>query len=206
MPRFSGTKGKLVRRLGVNIFENPKYDKLLAKRPTPPGIHGSSGVRRRVSEYGRQLLEKQKLRFAYGLREKQFKKLFDKAHNMEGVTGDNLLSLLESRLDNAVFRAGMAPTREAARQLVSHGHIMVNGRRVNVPSYKIKKGEVITPKDRTSSKNLVAKNLQESNLRPAPEWMNVDVKKAEATVLRSPFGSEVQSVADLQMIVELYSR
>lgn len=206
MPRFSGTKGKLVRRLGVNIFENPKYDKLLQRRPTPPGIHGAAKVRRRVSEYGRQLLEKQKLRFAYGLREKQFKKLFDKAHNMHGVTGDNLVVLLETRLDNTVFRAGMASTREAARQLVNHGHVRVNDKKVNIVSYVVKSGDVITSRDTETSKNLIARNVKESNMREVPEWLNMEVKKLEATVLRLPLGTEVQSVADLRMIVELYSR
>lgn len=206
MARISGTKGKLVRRLGVNIFGNPKYDRLLQKRPTPPGVHGAANVRKRVSEYGRQLLEKQKLRFAYGLREGQFRKLFDKAHKMDGVTGDNLMSLLERRLDNAVYRSGMAPTRDAARQLVSHGHILVNGKKVNIPSYSLRQGEVITPRDKSGSKNLVAKSLKENAMTEVPEWMNVDAKKMQADVLRTPVGTEVQPVADLQMIVELYSR
>lgn len=206
MARLSTAKGKVVRRLGVNVFGNPKYDRLLTRRPNPPGIHGASAGRKRVSEYGRQLLEKQKLRFSYGLSEKQFRKTFEKALGMKGVTSANLLSLLERRLDNAVYRSGFAPTRTAARQLVSHGHIMVNGRRTNVPSYQVREGDVIAAKDRKASQALVDRNIKESSTVEKPLWIELDAKKLEASITRLPDGNEVQSVADLQMIIELYSK
>ncbi|MBU1119569.1 30S ribosomal protein S4 [Patescibacteria group bacterium] len=207
MPKYLGPKGKVVRRLGVNVFGNPKFDKVLAKRPYAPGIHGPvTKGRKRVSEYGRQLVEKQKLKFTYGLREKQFRKLFEKAQSMEGVTGHNLLTLLERRLDMIVYRARMAATKDAARQLISHGHVLVNGRRVDVPSYSVKKDDVITVKEATRSKGIVMRNLKENGMREAPEWLEVNDKDAECTVFKYPVGAEIQSPADLQMIVELYSR
>ena len=137
MAKFTGPKGKLVRRFGVNIYVNPKYDRLLERRSHGPGQHGPSQIRRKVSEYGQQLIEKQKLRHTYCLLEKPFRRLFRKAQQMRGITGENLLVLLETRLDSLVFRAGFGCTIMQARQLVNHGHIKVNGTRVDIASYRV---------------------------------------------------------------------
>ena len=134
MAKPSRIRGKLVRKFGVNVFGNPKYDRLLNRKPYAPGQHGQTR-RRRLSNYGVQLQEKQKIKFMYGLLEKQFKNYFTKAEKMSGESGTNLLQLLESRLDNIVYRISFAPTRPAARQLVNHGHFLVNDKRVNIPSY-----------------------------------------------------------------------
>ena len=146
MARYTGSIYKKSRRLGFSILENGKE---LAKRPYAPGIHGSDR-RRKLSEYGVQLQEKQKVRFLYGLNEKQFRKVFEKASKMKGIAGENLLKLLESRLDNLVYRMGMAKTRKAARQVVNHGHITVNGRKVDIPSYTAKPGDIIAVKENSS--------------------------------------------------------
>ncbi|NNM68215.1 MAG: 30S ribosomal protein S4, partial [Spirochaetales bacterium] len=136
-------KGKLVRHLGVNIFEQPKYDKLLKKKPHAPGMHGPKKRRTKQTEYGKQLTEKQKLKFSYGVSERQVRNIFEKAKTMPGVTGDSMMSLLEIRLDNVIFRLGLASSRAMARQMVNHGHFQVNGRIVNIPSYSVRGGDVV---------------------------------------------------------------
>ena len=196
-------KGKIVRRLGINIYGNPKYDRLLEKRPTPPGMH--TRRRGRPSEYGLQLIEKQKLRFCYGMTERQFRTLFAKAKNMKGITGDNMLVLLERRLDNVVYRLGMAATRSQSRQIVRHGHILLNGHKASTPSQLVSVDDKISVKDKKSSKNMV-KDALETNHREVPGWLAIDEKAAEGIMVRMPEREEIPTVADEQLIVEFYSK
>lgn len=207
MARFIGPKGKVVRRFGTNIYGNPKFDRLLAKRPNPPGQHGPSMARRRkVSEYGQQLVEKQKMKYTYGLLERQFRLTFKRALAQKGITGDNLLILLESRLDNILYRLGWAGTRDQARQLVLHGHLKVNGRRVNVPSYQVRQGDSISVKDSSKSKALVSRYIEENASRPLTEWLSTDKDNLTGQVERLPLREEIQSEANEQLVVELYSK
>jgi len=196
-------KGKIVRRLGLNIYGNPKYDRLLEKRPTPPGMH--TRRRSRLSEYGLQLVEKQKLRFCYGMTEKQFRTLFAKAKNMKGITGDNMLVLLERRLDNVVYRLGMATTRAQARQMVKHGHVQINGRKAATPSQLVSVDDKITAKKKKSSESMV-RDLLEANHREVPAWLAVDEKAAEGLMVRMPEREDIPTIADEQLIVEFYSK
>ena len=149
MAKLNTPKGKLVRKLGVNIFGNPKFDKLLSRKGYRPGQHGQSG--KRFTTYSTQLKEKQKIKFMYGMLEKQFRNYFKKASQMKGETGLNLLVLLESRLDNVVYKLGFAPSRPSARQLVNHAHFMVNGKKVNIPSYRLKPGDTIQVRDKSKN-------------------------------------------------------
>lgn len=204
MARNTTAKGKIVRRFGLNIFGNPKYDRLLKKKPAPPGEPKKGRVRQ--SEYGRQLAEKQKVRFAYGLSERQFRNVFDKAKSMRGVAGHNMLILLERRLDNVVYRLGMAASRGQARQLVGHGHIYLNGRRVNIPSALVKAGDQITVKPRESSKELLRRLLSENSSRPVTPWLNLSADDLTATVSALPTRDMIQTVGEEQMIVEFYSK
>jgi small subunit ribosomal protein S4 len=196
-------KGKIVRRLGVNIFGNPKYERLLEKRPNPPGMH--TRRRGRLSDYGTQLVEKQKLRFHYGMAERQFRTVFAKAKAMGGVAGDNMMILLERRLDNVVYRMGMAATRSQARQLVRHGHLALNGRKASTPSQLVSAGDKITVKERKSSQTMVH-DAMEANHREVPSWLMADPKASAGMVIRMPERSEIESIADVQLIVEFYSK
>ena len=205
MGKYSGSKGKICRRFGVNLFGNMKYDRVLAKRPNPPGVHGANAARKKLSEFGKQLVEKQKLKITYGLREKQFRITFDRAARLPGVTGNNLMILLEARLDNVVYRLGMATTRSSARQLVGHGHVKINGRRCNISSYSVRPGDVITLKDSAKSKALVQRNL-DATRSEAPEWVNLIKEELKGEVVRLPEREEIPSVADELMVVELYSK
>lgn len=195
-------KGKIVRRLGLNIYGNPKYDRLLEKRPTPPGMH--TRRRGRPSEYGLQLLEKQKLRFCYGMTERQFRTLFAKAKKMGGITGDNMLVLLERRLDNVVYRLGMAATRAQARQVVRHGHILLNGRKATAPSQLVSVDDKISPR-KDSSKAMVKESIEAGN-NEVPGWLAVDEKAVEGLMTRMPEREEIPTIADEQLIVEYYSK
>lgn len=206
MARFIGPKGKLVRRFGENIFENPKYDRLLERKAHPPGQHGDQQKRRKISDYARQLNEKQKLKVSYGLLEKQFRRTFNEASRRKGVTGENLLQLLETRLDNAVYRAGFAVTRTQSRQLVSHGHVQVNGRRVDVPSCQLRPGDVISVDAREKSRQLISRNLQNNPNFKRPDWVKTDSEALTASVLHLPNGGDINSQVNLQLIVELYSK
>jgi small subunit ribosomal protein S4 len=204
MSRNLEPKGKIVRRLGVNIFGNPKYDRLLERRPNPPGmVHRR---RKQTSDYAKQLLEKQKIRFAYGLGERQFRNLFEKANAMKGVTGDNMLQLLERRLDNVVYRIGMASTAQQARQLVNHNHIRVNGEKVTIASYTVNAGDVITANPRQSSRKLVERMVSETVGRPAPVWLSLDKVKTQGTVVRLPEKTDFSDIFNPQMVVEFYSK
>lgn len=206
MAKFTGPKGKLVRRFGVNIFGNPKYDRLLERRSHGPGQHGPTQGRRKVSDYAQQLIEKQKLRNSYGLLEKQFRRVFRKAQQMRGITGENLLVLLETRLDSLVFRAGFGCTLMQSRQLVNHGHINVNGRRVDIASCRIKTGDVITVRDAAASRALATRTLMENPRFSEADWLTVDKQTLTVTVNRLPQRDEIQAHANEQLIVELYSK
>lgn len=206
MAKFTGPKGKLVRRFGSNIFDNPKYDRLLERKNHPPGQHGDKQQRRKISDYGLQLIEKQKLKNCYGLLEKQFRRTFEKASQQKGVTGDNLLRLLETRLDNAVFRAGFGSTRMQARQLINHGHLQVNGRRVNIPSFQVKVGDKVRVKDTERSRQLVAKNILNSPRFQQPSWVEVDQAEQQFSIQRLPARDEIHLDINEQLIIELYSK
>ena len=200
MARYTGARYKKSRRLGFSTLENGKD---LAKRPYAPGIHGTDR-RRKLSEYGVQLQEKQKVRFMYGLNEKQFKKTFERASKMKGIAGENLLRLLESRLDNLVYRMGMASTRRAARQVVNHGHIMVNGVKVDIPSYTCKPGDVISVKEQ-SLNHAAIKAAVEATLN-YPAFVEFDKNKLTGTYLRYPDRSELNQEINESLIVEYYNR
>ncbi len=204
MSRNLEPKGKIVRRLGVNIFGNPKYDRLLERRPTPPG--DAKKHRPRVSEFGKQLSEKQKLRFAYGLSEKQFRIVFAEAKRMKGVTGDNMMQLLERRLDNVIYRLGMAATRTQARQIVNHGHVCVNGKRLNIASALVRENDVVSVKGKDSSKKLVQDQISGNVGRDVPEWLLLDKPKMEGKINRLPVRADVPTIAEERLVVEFYSK
>ncbi|MCD6525805.1 MAG: 30S ribosomal protein S4 [Desulfuromonas sp.] len=199
-------KGKIVRRLGVNIYGNPKYDRLLERRPTPPGEHGA-GRKGKPSDYSRQLIEKQKVRFCYGLSEKQFRRVFDKAKSMKGITGHNMLVLLERRLDNMVFRLGLASTRTEARLFVRHGHFLVNGRKVDIPSYLVRAGDVIEVREKSRKIAKISEALDSVMRRGIPSWLELERDAFKGTVKTLPAREELTSpVFEEQLIVELYSK
>ncbi|MCW8859777.1 MAG: 30S ribosomal protein S4 [Deltaproteobacteria bacterium] len=206
MAKFTGPKGKLVRRFGSNIFETPKYDRLLAQKKHPPGQHGVKQQRKKISDYGLQLIEKQKLKNSYGLLEKQFRRTFEKASQQKGITGDNLLRLLETRLDNAVFRAGFGSTRMQARQLVNHGHLRVNGRRVDIPSYQVKVGDVVSVRDRDKSRTLVTRNIDSSPRYHQSSWVAIDQDNQTFHVQHLPQREDTRLEINEQLIIELYSK
>lgn len=200
MSRYTGPVYKKSRRLGFSVLENGKE---LAKRPYAPGIHGTSR-RKKSSEYGIQLEEKQKLRFMYGLSEKQFARTFERAGKMSGIHGENLLKLLESRLDNIVYRMGLANTRRGARQLVNHGHITVNGNKVDIPSYRVKVGSTIAIKE--SDKDLkVVKDSLEKVLKRV-EYVTFNDKDLSGVYVRTPDRSELNPEINEALIVEFYNR
>lgn len=203
MARYTGPREKIARRFGIALFGPSKA---LELRNFPPGQHGVRNARRKVSEYGVALIEKQKLRFQYGVLEKQFRRFFAEAQRRKGVTGENLLQMLELRLDNVVYRMGFANTRFASRQLVSHRHITVNGRVVNIASYQVKAGDKIGVKDGPRSQQLVGRFLEMTLGNPAPDWMTVDRDSMTAVVNRAPIRDEINPIANEQLVVELYSR
>lgn len=200
MARYTGPNNKKARRLSFSILENGKD---IAKRPYGPGQHGKDR-KRKPSNYSVQLAEKQKARFMYGISEKQFKKLVNDSAKMKGVHGENLLILLESRLDNIVYRIGFATTRRGARQLVNHGHITVNGKKVDIPSYRVKPGDVIAIKENSSNHKGIEIAL--ANKVKRPEFINYDEKKRVATYVRYPERSELNADINESLIVEFYSR
>ena len=200
MARYTGAQYKKSRHLGFSTLENGKE---LAKRPYAPGIHGQDR-RRKLSEYGVQLQEKQKVRFMYGLNEKQFAKTFKRATKMAGITGENLLQLLETRLDNVVYRMGMATTRRAARQIVNHGHITVNGIKVDIPSYTVKPGDVIVVKEQSLDHPAIKAAVEATLNRPA--YVEFDANKLTGKYLRYPDRSELNPDINEALIVEYYNR
>ncbi len=200
MARYTGPMYKKSRRLGFSVLENGKE---LTKKPYIPGEHGQDR-RKKMSNYGIQLAEKQKVRFMYGLNEKQFRKTFDLAGKMKGVHGENFLRLLESRLDNLVYRIGFATTRRGARQLVNHGHVTVNGKKVNIPSYSVKPGDVISLANDGKEMAIVKASLEA--LQNRVEFISYDDKKMEATYVRMPERSELNADINESLIVEYYNR
>lgn len=199
MARYTGPSWKKSRRLGISLSETGKE---LARRPYAPGQHGNQ--RSKLSEYGSQLQEKQKLRFMYGLNERQFKTLFNKASKMEGKHGENFMILLETRLDNLVYRLGFASTRRQARQLVSHGHITVDGSRVDIPSYLVKPGQVIGLRERSQELALIKENLESVVTRL--DFVSYDENKLEGTFTRLPERGELNAEIDEALIVEYYNK
>ena len=200
MARYTGPNNKKARRVSFSILENGKD---IAKRPYGPGQHGQDR-KRKPSNYAVQLTEKQKARFMYGISEKQFKKLVNESGKMKGVHGENLLILLESRLDNIVYRIGFATTRRGARQLVNHGHILVNGKKVDIPSYRVKVGDVITLKETSMNHPAVLASLEAMNKRV--DFISFDANKKQATYVRYPERSELNADINESLIVEFYSR
>ena len=200
MSRYKGATYRKSRRLGFSTLENGKE---LAKKPYVPGIHGQKRAKK-LSDYGVQLQEKQKVRFTYGLNEKQFHKLFNLAGKMKGVHGENLLKLLESRLDNLVYRIGFSTTRRGARQLVNHGHILVNDHKVDIPSYTCKPGDVITLKEDDKELKIVKSSLEALSKRV--DFIKYDDKKMVATYVRYPERSELNADINESLIVEYYNR
>ena len=200
MARYTGPNNKKARRVSFSILENGKD---IAKRPYGPGQHGKDR-KRKPSNYSVQLTEKQKARFMYGISEKQFKKLVNDSAKMKGVHGENLLILLESRLDNIVYRIGFATTRRGARQLVNHGHITVNGKKVDIPSYRVKPGDVIAIKENSSDHKGIEIAL--ANKVKRPDFINYDEAKRIGTYVRYPERSELNADINESLIVEFYSR
>lgn len=200
MARYTGPNNKKARRVSFSILENGKD---IAKRPYGPGQHGKDR-KRKPSNYAIQLNEKQKARFMYGISEKQFKKLVNDSAKMKGVHGENLLILLESRLDNLVYRAGFATTRRGARQLVNHGHITVNGKKVDIPSYRVKPGDVIAIKENSADHKGIEIAL--ANKIKRVDFINYDEAKRTATYVRYPERSELNAEINESLIVEFYSR
>ena len=200
MSRYTKSTYRKSRRLGFSTLETGKE---LAKKPYAPGMHGQKRAKK-LSDYGVQLQEKQKVRFMYGLNEKQFKKTFVEAGKLKGVHGEDFLKLLESRLDNLVYRIGFATTRRGARQLVNHGHITVNGKKVDIPSYRCKVGDVISVKESDKELSIIKSSLEA--LKKRVEFINYDEAKMEATYVRYPERSELNADINESLIVEFYNR
>ncbi|MGI6706129.1 MAG: 30S ribosomal protein S4 [Clostridia bacterium] len=207
MARYTGAVCRLCRREGMKLYlkgERCYTEKCsITRRPTPPGQHGQS--RRKVSEYGLQLREKQKARRIYGVLENQFEKYFEMAERMKGITGENLLQLLERRLDNVVYRLGFASSRAQARQFVRHGHIRVNGKKVNIPSYLVNVGETISVKENSRDIDRF-KEAREGTSRIVPKWLEVDSGNLEGKVVALPVREDIDMELQEHLIVELYSR
>ena len=200
MSRYTGSAYKKSRRVGFSTLENGKD---LAKRPYRPGQHGQDR-KAKPSNYAEQLNEKQKVKFTYGLTEKQFHQLFLKAGKLEGIHGENFLKLLESRLDNVAYRMGLSKTRRGARQVVNHGHVLVNGKKVNIPSYLVQPGDVISVKEASKEHKAIKESLEAINSTVA--YVNFDKAKMEGTFVRYPERSELSAEINEPLIVEYYSR
>lgn len=200
MSRYTESSYKQARRVGFSTTETGKE---LARRPYGPGQHGNDR-KGKLSDYGTQLKEKQKVRFMYGVNERQFRKTFDEASKIAGIHGTNFLRLLESRLDNLVYRIGFASTRRGARQLVNHGHVTVNGKKVDIPSYRVKVGDVISLKDNDKNLKVVQESL--SKVTKRVEFINYDENKMEATYVRLPERNELNADIDEALIVEFYNK
>ena len=185
MAKLKTAKGKLVRKFGENIFGNPKYDKLLNRKAYPPGQHGQSR-RSKLSNYGVQLQEKQKIKFTYGLLEKQFRNNFEKAEKMVGETGINMLQLLEKRLDNVVYKLGFAPSRPSSRQLVTHKHFLVNNQIVNIPSYKVKPGDIIQVREKSKKLDIIIESLRRIKGDIDLSWLEINKAKMRGVFLSVP--------------------
>jgi small subunit ribosomal protein S4 len=204
--RYRGPKAKVMRRFGVVMASSPKYARILEKRPNPPGQHGAKGKRRaKIGAYGSRLNEKQKLRAFYGVAERQMQRYVDEATRRKGPTGTNLLQILEQRLDAVVYRLGFAPTIWASRQLVGHGHVLVNGRRVDIPSYNVRPGETISLAEKIKKSEQIAV-WRERGAIPPPPYLEVDRENLSGRLVRAPERDEIPVPIDDRLIVEFYSR
>jgi small subunit ribosomal protein S4 len=201
MARYTGPKTKISRIFGEPITGNGKW---LTKNSNPPGIHGANRKRKTLGEYALQLREKQKAKYTYGLLEKQFRKTFDEASRRKGVTGENLIKLLEARLDNTVFRMGIAPSRQAARQLVSHKHVTVNGEVVNVPSFSLKPGDIVSLKNKSAANTAITSAIRGKNAKF--NWLDYNETEQKGTFIAYPERESVPENIKEQLIVELYSK
>lgn len=202
MARYTGPRVRISRRFGTPIFGPTKY---LERRNYGPGVHGPKS-RRKHTDYGLGLIEKQKLRYYYGLLERQFRGVYEKALRRRGVTGEQMLQILETRLDNVVFHLGFANTRAASRQMVGHGHVTVNGKKVSIPSYALKVNDVVSVKGSNVSKQLATKGMEVSASRAVPDWLSLNKEEFKGTVMRIPTRDEIQPIANEQAVVEFYSR
>jgi len=202
MARYTGPRVRISRRFGVPIFGPSKY---LERRNYGPGMHGPKS-RRKHTDYGLGLIEKQKLRYYYGLMERQFRGVYERALRRRGVTGEQMLQILETRLDNVVFHLGFGNTRAGARQMVGHGHVKVNGRKVNIPSFALKVNDVVEVKNSSVSRQLATKNLEVSTSRAVPDWLSLTKDAFKGVVMRIPGRDEIQPIANEQAVVEFYSR
>ena len=200
MARYTGPSTKIARKFGEPIFG---ADRNFEKRNYPPGQHGLASKRKKKSEYGIQLKEKQKVKYTYGLLEKQFRNLYEKASRMKGQKGENLIILLESRLDNLVYRMGIAPTRAAARQLVSHAHITLNGVVCNIPSANVKPGDVVAVRERSKSLEVITNSVASASKY---SWIEFDAKSLTGKYINTPVRTEIPETINEQLIVELYSK
>lgn len=203
MARYTGPKTKVSRRFGVLISGSPKA---MERKAYPPGMHGPKGTRRKQSDYAVALAEKQKLRHQYGVLERQFRRYFQLALTRRGVTGEILLQLLETRLDNVVYKMGFAKTLRAARQLVAHGHVRINGRKASIPSMNLKPGDRVEVREAARSKSLVQRGLELTQIVSVPDWLVVEKEKLSGTVSRIPSREEINPIVNEQLVVELYSR
>jgi small subunit ribosomal protein S4 len=202
MARYTGPRTRISRRFGIPLFGPDKY---LERRNYGPGVHGPKS-RRKHTDYGLGLIEKQKLRYFYGLMERQFRGVYERALRRRGVTGEQMLQILETRLDNVVYHLGFAITRAAARQMVSHGHVKVNSRKVNIPSFCLKVNDVIEVRETNVSRQLATKNLELSTSKVVPDWMSLNKEAFKGVVMRIPTRDEIQPIANEQAVVEFYSR
>ena len=205
MSRYTGPRARVSRRFGVNIFGTKGETVALEKRPYPPGEHGRTRRRGNPSEYLLQMQEKQKARFTYGLTEKQFRRIYDEANRGQGVTGESMLRFLELRLDNVVYRAGWGATRPQSRQMVNHGHITVNGKRVDIPSYRVRKGDVVALSTKAQAMIMVTWNRDVLDRTPPP-WLETGAEGAQVTVRELPLREHIDVPVREQLIVELYSK
>lgn len=203
MARYTGPRVRISRRFGIPIFGPSKY---LERRNYAPGVHGPKGSRRKTTEYGLGLLEKQKLRYFYGLMEKQFRGVYERAKQRRGITGEQMLQILETRLDNVVYHLGFANTRAAARQLVGHGHVKVNGRKASIPSHGVKVNDTVEVKDNARARQLASKNLESATSRAVPDWLSLNKDAFKGVVMRVPTLDEIHPIANIQAVVEFYSR
>lgn len=202
MARYKGPRVRISRRFGLPIFGPTKY---LERRNYGPGVHGPKS-RRKTTDYGLGLIEKQKLRYYYGLMEKQFRGVYEKALKRRGVTGEQMLQILETRLDNVVYHLGFGTTRAAARQMVAHGHVQVNGRKVSIPSYALRVNDAITVKNTTVSRQMATKAMELSTSRSVPDWLSLNKEEFKGVVMRIPTREEINPIANEQAVVEFYSR
>jgi small subunit ribosomal protein S4 len=202
MARYTGPRSKISRRFGVPIYGPSKA---LERRNFPPGVHGPKS-RRKLSEYGTALGEKQKLKYMYGVMEKQFRRYYEIAVQKRGVTGDTLLQLLETRLDNIVFRLGFGTSRRLARQMVTHGHVSVNGRKASIASMNLKAGDVIEVRNNPKSRRMATLSLEASQLSPVPGWLTLDKDQFKGSIVRIPTREEIAPIVNERLVVELYSR